>query len=59
VDKKEQTEQRLKLIREIVNLTNGYVDLYSDKSCVDGFFSAEELRTIADKMDELKALEKE
>jgi len=35
-----------------------YVDLYPDQSCVDGWFTANELRKIANAMDEIAALEK-
>lgn len=31
-----------------------YVDLYYDDSCLGGWFTADELRKIADDMDELK-----
>lgn len=33
------------------------MNLYNEEAKLDGWFSAEELRTIADKMDELKAME--
>lgn len=48
---------RHKLTKEMIELTEEYVNLYSDESNLDGYFSATELRTIANKMDELKVME--
>jgi hypothetical protein len=36
---------------------DGYFDVNDQKSCLDGYFTAAELRRIADKMDELKPAE--
>lgn len=51
------TGLRHRLTKEMVDLTEEYVNMYSDESNLDGYFSAQELRTIADKMDELKTME--
>jgi hypothetical protein len=37
------------------NAYDGYINLDANESCVDGWYSAADLRKIADKMDELKA----
>ena len=45
-----------KLSLEIIaHTTDEYFALGSEESCLDGRFSSESLRVIADKMDELKA----
>ncbi len=54
IKKSEFEIYRLKLEDEISALTGEYVKLYVDSTCLDGDFSADELRVIADKMDELK-----
>lgn len=51
------TGLRHRLTNDMIELTEEYVNLYSDESNLDGYFSAQELRTIADKMDELKTME--
>lgn len=38
---------------ELLENIDEYVDLYDNKSCVDGWFKAAELRRIADAMDEV------
>ena len=53
----EMAQLRHRLTKEMVDLTDEYVTLHAEESNLDGRFSAEELRTIADKMDELKAME--
>jgi hypothetical protein len=55
--KKGLEELRHRLTKEMVYLTDEYVNLYSEESNLDGYFSSEELRIIADKMDELKVME--
>lgn len=47
---------REKLNQELNESIDEYINLYSDESCLDGWFTAEELRLIADKMDELDNL---
>lgn len=37
-----------------IDSMRGYVDLYTDESNLDGWFSATELRIIADAMDKLE-----
>lgn len=44
---------RQKFTKQMIDLTEEYVNLYSDESHLDGYFSSKELRIIADKMDEL------
>ena len=53
----EMAQFKHRLTKEVVDLTDEYVTLHAEESNLDGCFSAEELRTIADKMDELKAME--
>ena len=57
VRKDEMAQLRHRLTKEMVDLTDEYVNLYGEESNLDGYFSADELRTIADKMDELKIME--
>lgn len=45
---------RRQVDNELIDAIDEYVDLYSDRSCLDGWFTADELRRIADAMDELK-----
>jgi mevalonate pyrophosphate decarboxylase len=43
-------------IREKPSACGAYYHIEDDESCLDGYFTAEELRRIADVMDELKKL---
>lgn len=53
----EKSAKTKQLNRDMVELTNEYVDLSSEGATLDGYFSAVHLRTIADKIDQLKAME--
>lgn len=48
-----EISNRQKFTKQMIDLTEEYVNLYSDESHLDGYFSSKELRIIADKMDEL------
>ena len=41
-----------KVNSEMIDDIDEYVDLWPDRSCLDGWFSAEQLRRIADAIDE-------
>jgi hypothetical protein len=41
------------LDKELSDLTGAYVRVFDDEVCLDGHFTAQNLRIIADKLDEL------
>lgn len=59
IDNRDFQLYKEKINKEISDSIHEYVRINSDSSCLDGWYTAEELRRIADKMDELKEKEKD
>ncbi len=55
----EMIAYRKRLSKELSASMDQYISLHNDATTLDGYFTAEQLRLIADKMDELKKQEKE
>ena len=47
-------DKRKELEKETFDIVQEYIELYEDKSILDGKYTAEHLRLIADNMDKLK-----
>jgi len=47
-------DKRKELEKETFDIVQEYIELYEDKSILDGEYTAEHLRLIADNMDKLK-----